>query len=113
FTVDANGYLNSPIEINQFYLEIVLRKYQNYNFLDKANSLATSNSSNVHTKLDNPINWWSTCEDDYNHLQKLAIKLFSYTKIHSYYVNHANKGFNYYEKDITERDNHFNIAFYL
>ena len=32
-----------------------------------------------YTALDNPINWWSTCEDDCNHLQKLAIKLFSVT----------------------------------
>nr|CAG8584133.1 13722_t:CDS:2 [Entrophospora candida] len=33
----ANGCLNAPIEIKQF--EIVLRKYQNDDFLDKVNSL--------------------------------------------------------------------------
>ncbi|CAJ0847198.1 17125_t:CDS:2 [Entrophospora sp. SA101] len=97
-----------------------------------------------YSKLDNPINWWSTCEDDYNHLQRLAIKLFSVTphtasaertfsilrwfygqrrsrlstttienlaKIHSYYVSNAKKEFNYYGKDITERETTLNCIF--
>jgi len=26
---------------------------------------------------DSPLMWWLTCEDRYNHLQSIAIKLFS------------------------------------
>jgi len=28
-------------------------------------------------QYDNPLSWWYTCEDNYDHLQQLAIKLFS------------------------------------
>src|SRR5437763_7104041 len=30
-------------------------------------------------KNSSPLTWWMTCEDIYNHLQDLAIKLFSVT----------------------------------
>jgi hypothetical protein len=90
-----------------------------------------------YTPYDTPISWWSTCEDDFDHLQKLAIRLFSVTphtasserlfsvlrwfygqrrsrlatktvenlaKIHTYYVTNAKKEFNYYGKDLSEKE---------
>nr|CAG8574529.1 240_t:CDS:2 [Entrophospora candida] len=49
----ANGCLNAPIEIKQF--EIVLRKYQNDDFLDKVNSLEQGQQNNITLAMDGLI----------------------------------------------------------
>ena len=43
----ANRCPNAPAEVKQIFLEIILRRYQDDDFLDETDSLTTSNSSNV------------------------------------------------------------------
>ncbi|CAJ0849412.1 6998_t:CDS:2 [Entrophospora sp. SA101] len=54
---DRNKDSNGVESCSEFLCQ--LRKYK----------LNESPYDNPYTRLDNPINWWSTCEDDYNNWQ--------------------------------------------
>ena len=49
----------------------LLSQLRNY----KTNNIPFDTPYNI--DCDTPLTWWCTCEDNYNHLQELAIKLFS------------------------------------